>query len=888
MKKFKLGSLIVLGIMILPIISISAEILDISHTPLVTGPVRGSDRTPMGRPSDNTPNGKGVAYTVNIDQIAQYTFSKMSTAGKLGNNITAATVGTPTNGDFFSFNTISSAMKISWANLVSAFKYSLGLMNNTLASLGITDAYNKSQVDTALTLKKNVAEFSTYSTHRQADIFALQNKTNAALAGSIPYKNISTALQSKIPVLGSIAYKNMSAANRSNTILAKGFATIQKQYSSNYIQLYQPTSVGTHYGTVTVDKNITTNPVLVFTDTGINLNGAPLLGSGADGTYGWTTNGNTSAYNSCTAGLYGLNWVGGVLNQCVNGVNSPMTLVSSLSALTDTSINTPLLNQFLQWNGTKWVNTTVNYTTGFSSLTGTFSNNTSLVVKFRSISTSRVATNGAVTTNTGKITSLQTKFNNMSTMVSNLRNALATTGIDVTPPVLTMISPVQGGTYTVLGTYANNPNNFNVSNISVSSLTNSLIFRYTANDPEDVSKSFPTLLTYNFNGGASSGNLVSGTPLTVDTVSITPNIPYNWSVTAKNATNMTTTESGTFTWNAPVIGMAPLTNSFGNVTYQTSASVPSSLAFNNVSTGSSRTKTVTVLNNALIEPLTVGTISNANITGTDASKFTIASNACSGATVASLGTCLEGVMFTSGATAGGPYSAQLNIFSNTASSPTVVNLSGSGMEWGGYSDIFVSHFNGSDVLDTGGNGIGIPWTSEVDASSAGNLSSGAYLINAGTNTAYLTKTGLASKTNVRLKTLVTFSGTTGFTANGSGRILDINATAYLEYTCNSSGVISGVRVKWLRGDNTTQTSSTYSYAFDSTPHVLELRLIFSSNTVTSDGSYSVYIDGNNVIPSTSITTFNPSGAIIKAGLITNSSTTGSNTVSFDEVYYGWK
>jgi len=174
---------------------------------------------------------------------------------------------------------------------------------------------------------------------------------NAQVNGSLPYTNISTAL-------------------KNNIVKTSGIATPQRVYSSNAIQLYQPSSIGSHYGTVTVDKNLTTNPILSFTDTGINLNSISILGSGTDGTYGWTTSTNTTTFSSCTAGTYGLDWVGGSLYQCKNGVNTPFTSVTALASLTDVSLSTPLTNQLLVYNGTTWGNSSTLNVTSVST-TGT-------------------------------------------------------------------------------------------------------------------------------------------------------------------------------------------------------------------------------------------------------------------------------------------------------------------------------------------------------------------------------------------------------------------------------------------------------------------------------------------------------------------------------------
>jgi len=71
---------LLIGLLMLPITAHSA-LVDISHTPLVNGALRPTDKVPMGRPSDGAENLKGVAYTVSIDQISSYIQSAIGTAG---------------------------------------------------------------------------------------------------------------------------------------------------------------------------------------------------------------------------------------------------------------------------------------------------------------------------------------------------------------------------------------------------------------------------------------------------------------------------------------------------------------------------------------------------------------------------------------------------------------------------------------------------------------------------------------------------------------------------------------------------------------------------------------------------------------------------------------
>ena len=45
---------------------------DISHTPLISGTLLGSDRVPVGRPSDGHVDGRGTAATASLDQIKTF------------------------------------------------------------------------------------------------------------------------------------------------------------------------------------------------------------------------------------------------------------------------------------------------------------------------------------------------------------------------------------------------------------------------------------------------------------------------------------------------------------------------------------------------------------------------------------------------------------------------------------------------------------------------------------------------------------------------------------------------------------------------------------------------------------------------------------------------
>jgi len=244
-------------------------------------------------------------------------------------------------------------------------------------------------------------------------------------------------------------------------------------------------------------------------------------------------------------------------------------------------------------------------------------------------------------------------FSNMSSMLNNLKVAMNNYGVDTTPPVLTRVSPVD---------------------LAATSFENALIFEYVVADPQGLHELTP--LTYAFNGGPATA-LVSGLPSAPESAP-EANTAYPWTVTALNAAGMTTTESGTFAYITPVASVDPAT-----------------LAFGNVSTGSTRILTAS-LSNAGMADLVVGT---AEITGTDASYFSLSADACSAATVAPAGECLTSVMFTPGVVVGGPYSAQLE-FPHNAGAPTMVALSGTAILG---AVLYSDDFTRADANPIGGN-----------------------------------------------------------------------------------------------------------------------------------------------------------------------------------------
>lgn len=71
------------------------------------------------------------------------------------------------------------------------------------------------------------------------------------------------------------------------------------------------------------------------------------VGVGTDGTYGWFTNTNTVSYTDCLSGRYGLNYINGVLYQCLDGTNAAYSI-----ALSSLGTGTPSSSTYLRGDGT--------------------------------------------------------------------------------------------------------------------------------------------------------------------------------------------------------------------------------------------------------------------------------------------------------------------------------------------------------------------------------------------------------------------------------------------------------------------------------------------------------------------------------------------------------
>lgn len=123
------------------------------------------------------------------------------------------------------------------------------------------------------------------------------------------------------------------------------------------------------------------------------------------------------------------------------------------------------------------------------------------------------------------------------------------------------------------------------------------------------------------------------------------------------------TRSGAFTAGSVQVAMPSVSAS------------PSSAAFGTVTTGSTSSATTFAISNSGSDTLTFGA-GAANLSGTHASDFSIATDTCSSASIPIGATCVIGVTFTPGAN--GARSASLVLTDNATDSPQSISLTGTG------------------------------------------------------------------------------------------------------------------------------------------------------------------------------------------------------------------
>jgi hypothetical protein len=58
-----------------------------------------------------------------------------------------------------------------------------------------------------------------------------------------------------------------------------------------------------------------------------------IIPSSADGVYGLKLNNNSSGYSGCTSGVYGFDFIGGALYQCINGTNSVFSVATNFNQI---------------------------------------------------------------------------------------------------------------------------------------------------------------------------------------------------------------------------------------------------------------------------------------------------------------------------------------------------------------------------------------------------------------------------------------------------------------------------------------------------------------------------------------------------------------------------
>lgn len=316
-----------------------------------------------------------------------------------------------------------------------------------------------------------------------------------------------------------------------------------------------------------------------------------------------------------------------------------LTVPSSLSADTTWTFNeTGLLLNGSPWGGVgggTW-----------GSITGTLSAQTDLQnalnAKQDTISAiDAFVVNQAVTEYTptvatvaGHVLGIDAALAALKVQVQNLITVIETAGLDSTPPVLTRLDPE-----------SSTPNG------------SSVFLRYSSSDAESGLDA-TTPVYYSLNGGANVTMTGSAGVYSATAGTIPANQNSTIVVTAKNTQGATTTDTLTATNNQPVASKSPSQLAFGNV---------------NVNETSDLAATVSNTGLAALSP------STATVTGTDAAKFSIVFDNCSGASVAPSGNCSVTARFTPGATAGGPYNATLNVPHNASGSPTTWALTGTGI-----------------------------------------------------------------------------------------------------------------------------------------------------------------------------------------------------------------
>lgn len=228
----------------------------------------------------------------------------------------------------------------------------------------------------------------------------------------------------------------------------------------------------------------------------------------------------------------------------------------------------------------------------------------------------------------GHLAGVDAQIATQTALIANLVAVIENAGLDTSAPVLTRVTPAGAAT---------------------SSATDSYTVNYTVSDPQGLHGTEPLMYSI---GGAAAVAMTSGVNSVL--TGFAPNTPTDVVVTAKNAGNMTTTDTTQFTYQTPVLAFSGGSGAFGDVTVgQVSA-----------------TQQFTLTNSGLATSATLTTTK----TGTDPTQFDITLDTCNGQTLAPAASC--GVTMAYSPDAAVAHSASLNVGGQS------VALSGTGLPAG--------------------------------------------------------------------------------------------------------------------------------------------------------------------------------------------------------------
>lgn len=210
-----------------------------------------------------------------------------------------------------------------------------------------------------------------------------------------------------------------------------------------------------------------------------------------------------------------------------------------------------------------------------------------------------------------------------------------------------------------------------------------------------------------------------------------------------------------------------------------------------------------------------------------------------------------------------------------------------------YTTVFSSYWDGSDAIDTGGTGTGVPWTSS--SGTDGSLSDGKYsvTISASSTGSYLIKSSLTAHGDVQLQEDVAITSVTSVGAN-TGVMEARNGTNPLMTVTlhQTSGNYDYWRITYRNGSNTAIYLNGSAYSFTA-GHTYSIRLVAKCSTSTSsaDGTIDLYVSDNGAaetheITATGLNTYYATATAVRSGAVPEGTVT--NTWSFDNFTYGYK